>query len=349
MTILVLGVGGNVSQGILKALSQGGLRCRLIGACVTPLAAGLYATDRAYVSPLADDPGFLDWLADLCERERVDAVLSGVEPVLARLSESEGWLRERTGAVALVSPPDRLAIGADKLTTARWLAQHDFNAPRSADADDDADVERLVADCGYPVIAKPRAGKSAKGVFLVEGQADLEYFRHREGYVIQEHLGDEGSEYTVGCVSDREGIVRGTMAMRRELLDGTTVRARAGDFPDLRGEATRIAAALRPTGPLNVQMRIHEGRPVCFELNVRFSGTTPMRARLGFDEVEAALRHFVLGEEMRDLPLVTEGVALRYWNELYVDPAAVDALERQGQLEDPRTHPLRFEDWGLRP
>src|SRR4051812_9623461 len=76
LTVLVLGVGGNVSQGILKALALGTLRCRVIGACVSPLSLGLYATDRAYISPLANDPAFLDWLIAVCRNEGVRAVLS---------------------------------------------------------------------------------------------------------------------------------------------------------------------------------------------------------------------------------------------------------------------------------
>ncbi|NOG51580.1 MAG: hypothetical protein HND48_20760 [Chloroflexi bacterium] len=36
LTVLVLGVGGNVSQGILKALALSTLPVRVIGACVGP-------------------------------------------------------------------------------------------------------------------------------------------------------------------------------------------------------------------------------------------------------------------------------------------------------------------------
>jgi carbamoyl-phosphate synthase large subunit len=106
------------------------------------------------------------------------------------------------------------------------------------------------------------------------------------------------------------------MAMRRVLEAGTTVRAEAGDFPELRAYAESIARALRPVGPLNVQLREVDGRPVAFELNVRFSGTTPVRARLGFNEVEATLRHLLRGEPL-SLPLVAEGTMVRYWNEIY--------------------------------
>src|SRR4030095_2260171 len=87
LNVLVLGVGGHVSQGILKALAASSLKPRVFGACVSPLARGLYMTDRAYVSPLAAHPGFLAWLVETCRTERIDAVLSGVEPNLDFMAE----------------------------------------------------------------------------------------------------------------------------------------------------------------------------------------------------------------------------------------------------------------------
>ena len=80
---------------------------------------------------------------------------------------------------------------------------------------------------------------------------------------------------------------------------------------------------------------------------MRFSGTTPVRARLGFNEVEAALRHFVLGEPATELPPVTEGKVIRYWNEMYVSEDAFAELSAHGRLNDPKRHPLIVEDWGV--
>ncbi|MBA2545711.1 MAG: ATP-grasp domain-containing protein, partial [Solirubrobacterales bacterium] len=300
VTALVLGVGGNVSQGIQKALSMGALQVRVVAACVTPRAAGLYLADRAFVSPYATDPAFFAWLVEVCEREGVDVVLSGVEPVLSVLASKAGELRERTGAVAVVSEPGTLGVGMDKLKTAQWLAENGLNSPRTAEAADARAVTALAEEIGLPLVAKPRAGKGGHGVMLVESEADLEWAKSRSDYVVQELLGDPDTEYTVGCFSDSAGRVRGTMAMRRTLQDGTTVTAEAGSFPEVSAEAGRIAAALQPSGPCNVQLRIHEGKPVCFEINVRFSGTTPIRTRLGFNEVEAAIRHYALGHEATD-------------------------------------------------
>ncbi len=153
----------------------------------------------------------------------------------------------------------------------------------------------------------------------------------RPGFVVQEHL--DGDEFTVGCVCDGAGELRGTVAMRRELHEGTTFRAEVGDFPEVTAYCERIARELGPAGPLNVQLRVVDGEPVAFELNVRFSGTTPMRTRLGFAEVDACLRHFVLGEPMT-LGEARHGTVLRYWNELYLPEAG--------------TPGATVEDWGMR-
>ncbi|MGH2952088.1 MAG: ATP-grasp domain-containing protein [Solirubrobacterales bacterium] len=346
MTALVLGVGGNVSQGILKALAASSLEFRVVAGCVSPLSLGLYAADRAYVSPMAADPGFLAWVEETCEREGVAVVLSGTEPVLEALAPHAAALRAKTGAVCVTSPPEVLAVGRDKLLTADWLERQGLPFPRTADAADWTAVRRLVEAVGLPVVAKPRHGKGAAGVVVVQTPGELDLIAGREELVVQELLGDDRDEYTVGCVCEADGRLAGVLAMRRELSAGTTYRAEAGEFPEVREAAARIAEALRPVGPLNVQLRLHRGRPVAFELNVRFSGTTPIRARLGFNEVEATVRHLVLGEAL-ELPVVTKGRVLRYWNELYVPEEAHDLLERDGRLDDPAQHGPVVEDWGM--
>jgi carbamoyl-phosphate synthase large subunit len=347
INILVLGVGGNVSQGILKALALCNLSCRVVGACISSRSFGLYTVDKAYISPTASDPRFLDWLVRVCRTEQIHAVLSGVEPVLAVLAEQAHTVHSETGAICLVSPSECLAVGADKLLTCRWLQDRGFAFPRYAAAEDAASVNALVCECGYPLIAKPRHGKGAHGVSIVQSDEELQLITQREAYVVQEYLGQPDQEYTAGCFSDREAKVRGAIVLRRELLGGTTYRAEAGSFPSVRQEAIRIAEALRPTGPCNLQMRLHRDIAVCFEINIRFSGTTSLRARFGFNDVEAALRHYVLGQPAADLPLVTRGIALRYWNEAYVDLEAVAELDRFSQLDRPKRYKIAIEDYGI--
>lgn len=345
LNVLVLGVGGNVSQGILKALNLSALPCRVVAACTSPESFGLFTSSRSYVSPAANASEFLPWLLDVCRREEIHAVLSGVEPVLDALLQHSQEISTSTGAICLTNAPRAVELGRDKLRSCEWLRDHGFNYPAFASSDDTDGLQALVKTAGLPLLAKPRAGKGSSGIFLIRDPESLRRVRELSGYVIQEYLGDDSSEFTVSCFTDRDDKVRGVIVLHRRLLQGTTLVATAGHFPDVRREAERIAAAFRPRGPLNIQMRVHRGKPVCFEMNVRFSGTTPMRARLGFNDVESALRHYVLGEPAADLPLITKGHVLRYWNELYVDPEALEILARDGRLH-PQDYPVRIEDYG---
>jgi carbamoyl-phosphate synthase large subunit len=347
LTVLVLGVGGNVSQGILKALALAPTPARVVAACVEPSAAGLYLADAAYISPLADDPDFVPWLLDVVLRERVDAILSGVEPVLAVLAAEAAAVRERTGAVCVVSRPETLEIGQDKLRTCQWLEAQDLPCPAYADAADAHALAALERRIGYPLLAKPRWGKGGEGISLIDGPSALAAIAGHQDLIVQELLGDASSEYTAGCFCDVAGVVRGTIVMRRTLHAGTTYSAELGEFPEVRDVAERIAAALRPVGPCNVQLRVSDGRPIPFELNVRFSGTTPLRARVGFNEVDAALRHLVLLEPSAELRATRDrGLVLRYWNEVYVPAEAADSLTRLGTLGDSQ-HPGQVENWGF--
>jgi putative hydrolase len=58
--------------------------------------------------------------------------------------------------------------------------------------------------------------------------------------------------------------------------------------------------------------------PVTFKINPRFSGTTAMRAHFGYNEVEMAVRDLALNEAV-PIPTITEGIALRFWDETYLD------------------------------
>lgn len=347
LNVLVLAVGGNVSQGILKALQHDRRPMRIVGADISPLQMGLYTVDRALISPWAHEAAFLPWLIDTCNKERIDVILSGCEPVLLAIARRQREIENASGAQCLCSPLHVLELGDDKRQTCRWLAAEKLPGPAFADAGDSEAVNALLAARGFPLVAKPRHGGGARGVFVVENLHDLDYARGKSDYLLQEYLGSDDAEYTVGCFRDRDGRLAPSCCMRREIVAGTTSTAVLGAFPDVREAAERIVDRLAPLGPCNVQLRMTDRGPICFEINPRFSGTTPIRSHFGYHEVSAVLDNLLEGKPV-NLPLVTEGVVLRYWNELYVAPAAHEALQHSGELPDPKSFPAAIEIYGHR-
>ena len=348
LNILVLGVGGNVSQGILKALKLSTLPCRVVGACVSSPCFGSLTTDRFYLSPFAQSPEFVLWLIGLCQSEKINAILSGVEAVLEVLSVHKDRIQAESGAICMVDTIESMEIGGDKLVTCEWLKSLGFNYPMFAASNDSRGVNSLLCAKGFPLLGKPRKGKGAAGIVVLRDMAELERVKQLPDYILQEMLGTAESEFTVGCFSDRDDNVRGAIVMLRQLAHGTTVAAKVGDYPDVRDQAVRIAGALRPRGPSNIQLRVHEGRPVCFEINVRFSGTTAMRARFGFNDVEQGLRHYVLGEPAVDMPIIRSGYAIRYWNECYVHSSEPEISDGFANLQGVQPVGYTLEDYGTR-
>ncbi len=347
LNLLVIGAGGNVSQGIIKALRQSALPSRIVAACVDPMGAGLYFADAAYLCPYAVAGGFRPWLLDVCRSERIDAVLSGNEIVLAELAAFASELQTATNARIISSSPKQLRICRDKLATAEWLAEHNLAAPQTADVTDLGGIRQLTESLGFPLLGKPRLGRGGYGIEIIHDAQALERLRRQQDYVVQEYLPEFGGEFTVGCFCDRNGKARGSIIFQRNLQHGTTLNAVAGDHLAVREAALTIAETLRPAGPINMQFRLRDdGIPVCFEINLRFSGTTPIRARMGFDEIGATLRHYVLDEAVQDLPIIEQGAALRYWNEVYVEPQGIERLQAQGRLDDPTAYLCAQEDFG---
>ena len=88
-------------------------------------------------------------------------------------------------------------------------------------------------------------------------------------------------------------------------------------------QVVEIARALKPYGPANFQFRkAADGRCRLFEINARFSGTTPMRALVGFNEVDLALRYLLEGQLITQ-PAIRPGVVLRFLEEQFIEAASL--------------------------
>lgn len=334
INILVIGVGGNVGQGILRALKMSDLDYRVVGACISSESIGLFMCDKAYICPLANDESFISWLIDICEQEKIDVVLSGVEDVLDVIACNLEMLEENTSSKFICSSHEQIKIGKDKLQTCEWLKNNNCNYPAYASSENIEGVKELGEKYGYPLIAKPRSGKGSSGLIIINNEIELMEVVSKEDYIVQQYLGDNNSEYTVGCYSNLNGRFEGMIILKRELKYGTTCMAEVVENEIIYNESLKICNAFKPIGPLNIQLRLHEGIPVCFEINVRFSGTTPMRAHFGFNDVERAIKQAVLGNNIENSFKIHPGKAYRYWDEIYVDQTTQKELEKNKMIDN---------------
>ena len=338
MKVLITGAGALLGQGIIRSFRNSELDPTIISVDPSPLSAALYWSDRRYLVPMAKDPTYLDEIKKILDRERPDIVLIGTDVELMIFAQYRKELETEFDTTILVSSPEVISIADDKYLTYKFLKDNGFDYPESGLPGEE---ERVIEAVGFPLIVKPRVGARSIGVHKVHNREELRAAVEAEDEpVIQECVASADDEYTAGVVVFN-GQCTASIVMRRDLRDGNTYRAYVEEFPELNARIQKIGEALMSFGPSNFQFRIDEqDRLKVFEINARFSGTTPLRALAGMNEVEMCLKHLLKDEPIRQ-PELEAMTILRHWSETVVRPdetRAVTTIDKAGETKKAIAH-----------
>jgi carbamoyl-phosphate synthase large subunit len=320
----------------MKALTISTLPVELTAIDIDPLSGGLFRAPNKAVLPKPENPGGLEKWEEYVLENGIEALIPGSDHDLIPLaSVREEWANKGICQV-LVSDLDLVRVCRDKALTCQLLAEKGLPKPKSAWDLSATEALSWAKSIGYPVVLKPRDGFASRDLHVVKDEEELSFFYPRTpNPILQEHLSLHGKvdEYTCAVFVDDKGSPTATFMARRDLSNGTTYRAEINFWPEIHELLEAIGSALKPRGLLNVQLRQTERGPVPFELNIRCSGTTAMRAYYGYNEPEMMLRHYVLGERI-DAPQIRTGYAYRYWNEIFLEglPVQDSPDERTGEI-----------------
>ena len=335
INVLVTGVGGNIGQGVIKALKMSNIKLKIVGTDIIPLSAGFFRIDKSYIIPKANDNKFLNKIIQICNSENIDIIFVCPPIELPVFAANKNKIENETNAKVIINNENVVRVGTDKYETYKFLKENNFNYPETALPDDEKGINELINKCGFPLIIKPRKGRGSVGVFKIKNKDELySLIKVVENPVIQEHLEPEDEEYTSEVLILDEGEILGHITMKRELQEGTTIRAIVDDYEEVSKEAKRVAKALKSYGPCNFQLRLTKRGPVIFEINPRFSGTTPIRAKFGFNVPETIIRKVIFKEDIQELKY-KKGIALRYWNEIYIPRDYYENIKRDNFINNP--------------
>jgi carbamoyl-phosphate synthase large subunit len=351
-TVLVTAVGGGgVGEQIVKALRLADRPYRIVGTDIDRNSLGLQEVDLPVNVPPASASEYVDTMVNICARLEVRGIFPGSEPELVALASARAALASRR--VVLFANSDAvIATGLDKAKTARFLEEHGFRPPESLAVSDPEELARVPF---LPAILKPvtAAGGSAN-VFVAQTRRELEHLgswllRDHPTVLVQEYVAGAGDEYTVGVLSDLDGVFINSIAVRRNLVPAFSRRSREpnrtgnptlgehlvvsngisqgeiGPFPAVAEACERVAEALGSRGPLNLQCRLAGGEVRVFEINPRFSGTTSLRALSGFNEPDLLYRRHVEQESLAPRFAYRSCRVARGLREVIIDPALEEA------------------------
>ncbi|WDR02343.1 ATP-grasp domain-containing protein [Devosia algicola] len=344
INVLVTGVGGGgVGEQLIKALGMSTLPMRVIGTDLDVDVAKHSGADGCHSLPRASDPAYVEKLLGVCRQERVDVVLPGSEPELRAMAASADEIRANVTMVA-VNDANVIATCSDKFETTRFLVANGFDCPQSWLIEALVDLDEVNL---FPLIVKPTVGGGSQNVYLIQNDDELRMIvgfllRYYDAVLLQEYVGRVDQEYTVGVLFDGNGNLINSIALNRFILTSlsnrirvpnNTGRADLGDvlavssgvsqgrveaYDMVRHHCEKVGAALGAKYAINVQCRVADGKVMIFEINPRFSGTSSIRAMLGFNEPDLLIRKHVLGEDISDTPPYRFGTVLRGLKETLV-------------------------------
>jgi carbamoyl-phosphate synthase large subunit len=322
--ITAIGGGGHGEQ-ILKAIKLAEKGCYwLLGADANPYCPQFDMVNQSAILPFANDPNYIDKLFELIDKHKIKALFHGCEAELKLFAKHREAIKAR-GVFLPINPTEVIELCMDKEKTNRRLTELGFSPPKFAVIENKSD---LVNVDFFPVVVKPSiGGGGSANVYVAQNTRELnglaEYLElgsNQIKFFIQEYVGTPDDEYTVGVLHDMCGEYINSIAVKRHLIGQLNVRmsvpnstgktllgtkliissgvsqGEIGRFPLVTEQCKRIAKAIGAKGAINIQCRLVDGVVKVFEINPRFSGTTSLRAMVGYNEPDVLMRKHLLNE-----------------------------------------------------
>ncbi|MHC1772144.1 MAG: ATP-grasp domain-containing protein [Flexilinea sp.] len=340
--VMITGVGGGGNgEQLIKALRLSEKNYHLIGADITPVSKGLTLVNEKYILPLASDPYYIETLIDICKKARIDVLFTGSEPELKKVSDIQEKIREEDIFLPM-NPKAVIDTCMDKSKTMDFLQSNGFAYPKTTTI---KNPEDLTGIDNFPVVLKPSiGGGGSANTFIAQDEKELELFGNwmlniYPEFIVQEYVGNADCEYTVGVLSDMEGVLINSIAVKKNILSALSnrlkIRSRYSDellvisngisqgqigrFPEVTSQCEIIAEKLGSRSAINIQLRFVDGKCYVFEINPRYSGTSSFRAMVGYNEPDIMIRKYLLNEEIEPHFTYKEGYIIRGLDETFME------------------------------
>ncbi|PUE63766.1 ATP-grasp domain-containing protein [Arcobacter caeni] len=326
INVMVTGAsGGGVGEQIIKALKLSTLNLNIITTDINKNSKGLREGDFGYIVPFANSENYIDKILELCEKHTIKVLFPGSEAELTVLSKHRNIFEDKD-ILLPINSDEVIDICTDKTKTMNFLRDNGFDFPQSITIQSIKDIEKIKF---IPAVIKPSIGAGgSKDIMIAQTYDEVKLFstyllNMYNEFIVQEYVGTPDSEYTVGILNSMDGEFINSIAIHKSietaLNNRIRIKNRTGNeqlgknlvissgisegfvdkFPDITSICEKVIKKLGASAAINVQCRYYNKKVYIFEINPRFSGTTSIRALMGYNEPEILIRKHILNEEIK--------------------------------------------------
>ena len=312
INILVTGIGGDIGIGITKILNEIQYHNKLVGCDTNKYPANKLDVNYFYDAPSAyDKNNYLNFIKGICDKHNINLIIPSSEIEIKTFRENRFLIGENIKI--LINNDHIIDIFMDKLKTIEFFIENEIMHPITYDLND------FNNQLEFPFMLKDKFTQGSKGVIIIENIDDFNYYKKKyPNSIIQELIGNDSNEFTIGVYSDGEKVHY--IAFQRELGYGSLSKfvKRISDTK-IESLVNKIANLINLKGSINIQVRKNDnGDYIPFEINPRLSSTLAFRHYFGFKDLKWWI-DFIYGSTLNYEPRYYYGIGVKTVSEVYFD------------------------------
>lgn len=317
MNILILAAGtrNKIVQYFKKTLDGTGT---VVATDASELGPAIYDADKHYIVPHITAPGYIDVILDICRKEKIDGVLSLIDPELSLLAANEDKFKA-VGATIIGSSYELCELSLDKMQMYHWLSEHGYNCARSWMDKEEFYKEVEAGKVAYPVFVKPYRGSASISISKVYDKETIELlFAHDDNLMIQEFLNGQeiGADVYIDMIS---GKVISIFTKRKILMRaGETDKSVSFKDPALFDLIGKFVQEAGYRGQIDIDIFDIDGTYYISEVNPRFGGGYPHAYESGCDHMKLIVNNLKGVANEANIGAYDEGIYMMKYNEVKI-------------------------------
>lgn len=326
MNLLLLSVGtrNKIVQYFKKSWCGFG---QVIATDMSEIAPAVYEADKFIGVPKITDPNYISIILDICKQEKINAVLSLIDPELSLLA----YNKEKFASIEVTiigSSYDLCERALDKMQMYLWLKEHKYNCAKSY-----IDKNEFYRDLDkglitFPVFVKPIKGSASIAISKVSDKETLDLlFEHNDGLMIQEFLNGQeiGADVYIDMISHEVVSIftKKKLAMRA----GETDKAVSFKDNSLFELIERFVRESGWVGQIDMDIFDVGGKYYISEVNPRFGGGYPHAYECGCNHMELIKNNLLGNKNKKQIGNYMSDIYMMKYNEIAILPLYKSSCE----------------------
>ena len=316
MNVLVLSCGtrNKIIQYFKKMCNEYG--GKVYAADCSKLAPALYDADEYFVNKRLGEEGYLDEILAYCKNNKINGVISLIDPELSVIAQNEEKFRA-VGTTVIGSSYELCERSLDKYSMYCWLKENGYNTAKSWIDKNQfyKDIEN--GNVEYPVFVKPAKGSASISISVAydKDMVDL-LFEYAEGLMIQEYMrGQEiGADVYIDMISGKAVSI--FTKKKIKMRAGETDKSVSFKEEKLFSLIKTFSEKSGYRGQIDIDIFDIDGDYYISEINPRFGGGYPHAYESGCDHMKLIAENLSGRINKESIGQYDEGIIMMKYNEM---------------------------------